>query len=60
MGSDVNRKITEKIDGGPFDDSVKTFLKLMLGHELEHFSEATWRFRGDYEREILKAVREKR
>ncbi len=60
MQSDVNQRIIEKIDGGSFDTAAKGFLKLLLGYELEHFSESLWRYGSDYEREIMKAIRERR
>ena len=57
MNSDVNQRILEKIEKGSYDVRVKGFLKVVLGHELEHFSEAMWRFKDVYESEIVKAVR---
>jgi len=60
LQSDVNQRIIEKIEKGPFEPRVKVFLKIALGHELDHFSEALWRYGGDYEREIMRAVREKK
>ncbi len=56
--SDVNQRILEKIDKSNVAPAVKTFRRTMLGYELEHFSEAMWRYNKVYESEILKLIRE--
>ena len=60
MTSDVNQRILEKIEKGKFSAEVKSFLRLMLGQELDHFTEDAWRYGKVYETEILKAVRQPR
>ncbi len=57
MPSDVNERILNKIEDGPYKPDVKSFLKMMLGRELEHFSEAIWHFSKDYETEIVRHVK---
>ncbi len=56
--SDVNQRILEKIDKSSVAPPVKTFLRTMRGYELEHFSEAMWRYNKVFEAEILKLIRE--
>ena len=60
MPSDVNQRILEKIENGKFAPEVKAFLRLVLGYELEHFSEAKWQYGKTYDAEILRTVRKAR
>jgi len=57
LPSDVNQRILEKIEKGKSSPNVKSFLRVMLGHELEHFSEGIWHYGKVYETEILKHAR---
>lgn len=57
--SRINKRIIDKINKSSYDKTIKEFLKAILIIELEHVVRGTLLYSREYDRYILKYVKER-